>query len=115
MLIITAILCSMVLFLMGYLIRAKQCFWLLSEYREGRVEDKDGLARWAEILLYLMAGVLALAGLLYHSFPDRALVITLVMWFLLMKLVIIMLAGSQKYMRKATRSTNGITTRSNGR
>ena len=99
------ILSGVVIFFMGYLIRKKQCLWLLCEYREGRVEDIDGLAKWAGILVYLMASVLVLTGLLYHFFPGRVLVITLVMWFIVMKLVIIMLVGSQKYMRKGTKST----------
>ena len=84
------ILSGVVIFFMGYLIRKKQCLWLLCEYREGRVEDIDGLAKWAGILVYLMASVLVLTGLLYHFFPGRVLVITLVMWFIVMKLVIIM-------------------------
>jgi hypothetical protein len=100
------ILSGVVIFFMGYLIRKKQCLWLLCEYREGRVEDIDGLAKWAGILAYLMASVLVLTGLLYHFFPGRVLVITLVMWFIVMKLVIIMLVGSQKYMRKGTKSTS---------
>ena len=98
------ILSGVVIYFMGYLIRKKQCLWLLCEYREGRVEDIDGLAKWAGILVYLMASVLVLTGLLYHFFPGRVLVITLVMWFIVMKLVIIMLVGSQKYMRKGTPS-----------
>ena len=98
------ILSGVVIYFMGYLIRKKQCLWLLCEYREGRVEDIDGLAKWAGILVYLMASVLVLTGLLYHFFPGRVLVITLVMWFIVMKLVIIMLVGSQKYMRKGTLS-----------
>lgn len=91
---------SLPLFVIAYLIGVKKRIGLVSGLNPDRVADKDGLARWVGLMLFLMGGVAVLMGLGIYLFIEETLTITLVGVALISALSIALVVGIQKYVAK---------------
>ena len=85
------------LYVIAYLIGVKKRVGLISGLNPDRVADKDGLARWVGLMLFLMGVVTVLMGLGIYLFIGETLTITLVGVALISALSIALVVGIQKY------------------
>ena len=85
------------LYVIAYLIGVKKRVGLISGLNPDRVADKDGLARWVGLMLFLMGVVTVLMGLGIYLFMGKVLTITLVGVALISALSIALVVGIQKY------------------
>ena len=91
------LLCAVPLYVIAYLIGVKKRIGLISGLDPDRVTDKDGLARWVELMTFLMGVVTILMGLGIYLFMGETLIITLVGVALISALSIALIVGIQKY------------------
>ena len=85
------------LYVIAYLIGVKKRVGLISGLNPDRVANKDGLARWVGLMLFLMGVVTVLMGLGIYLFIGETLTITLVGVALISALSIALVVGIQKY------------------
>lgn len=85
------------LYVIAYLIGVKKRVGLISGLNPDRVADKDGLARWVGLMLFLMGVVTILMGLGVYLFMGKILTIVLVGVALITALSIALIVGIQKY------------------
>ena len=91
------LLSALPLYVIAYLIGVKKRVGLISGLNPDRVADKDGLARWVGLMLFLMGVVTVLMGLGIYLFIGETLTITLVGVALISALSIALVVGIQKY------------------
>ena len=91
------LLSALPLYVIAYLIGVKKRVGLISGLNPDRVADKDGLARWVGLMLFLMGGVTFLMGLGIYLFIGKTLTIALVGVALLSALSIALVVGIQRY------------------
>ncbi len=91
------LLSALPLYVIAYLIGVKKRVGLISGLNPDRVADKDGLARWVGLMLFLMGGVTFLMGLGIYLFVGKTLTIALVGVALLSALSIALVVGIQRY------------------
>ena len=85
------------LYVIAYLIGVKKRVGLISGLNPNRVTDKDGLAHWVGLMLFLMGVVTILMGLGVNLFMGKILTIVLVGVALITALSIALIVGIQKY------------------
>ena len=85
------------LYVLAYLIGVKKRVGLISGLNPDRVADKDGLARWVGLMLFLMGVVTILMGLGVYLFMGKILTIVLIGVALVSALSIALIVGIQKY------------------
>ena len=85
------------LYVLAYLIGVKKRLGLISGLNPDRVPDKDGLAHWVGLMLFLMGVVTILMGLGVYLFMGKILTIVLVGVALISALSIALIVGIQKY------------------
>ena len=85
------------LYVIAYLIGVKKRLGLISGLNPNRVTDKDGLAHWVGLMLFLMGVVTILMGLGVNLFMGKILTIVLVGVALITALSIALIVGIQKY------------------
>ena len=85
------------LYVIAYLIGVKKRIGLISGLDPNRVADKDGLAQWVGLMLFLMGMVTILMGLGVYLFMGKILTIVLVGVALISILSIALIVGIQKY------------------
>jgi hypothetical protein len=85
---------------LGFFVRVGGHADFLMESREGRVEDARGMARWVGACLYMTSSALLLAGVLLYVEPEHGLPIGAGMYFVLLNLMVVYLAGAQRFLRK---------------
>ena len=90
------LLCALPLYVIAYLIGVKKRVGLISGLNPDRVADKDGLARWTGLMLFLMGVVTVLMGLGIYLM-GKILTITLVGVALISALSIALVVGIQRY------------------
>ena len=91
------LLSALPLYVIAYLIGVKKRVGLISGLNPDRVADKDGLARWVGLMLFLMGVVAVLMGLGIYLFVGKTLTIALVGVALLSALSIALVVGIQRY------------------
>ena len=91
------LLSALPLYVIAYLIGVKKRVGLISGLNPDRVADKDGLARWVGLMLFLMGVVAVLMGLGIYLFIGKTLTIALVGVALLSALSIALVVGIQRY------------------
>jgi hypothetical protein len=91
---------AVIVAVLGFFVRFGRQVDFLIESREGRVADSEGMARWVGACLYMASGALLIAGVLLHLEPEHFLAISGGMYFVLLNLMVIYLAGAQRYLRK---------------
>ena len=91
------LLSALPLYVIAYLIGVKKHVGLISGLNSDRVADKDGLAHWVGLMLFLIGVVIALMGLGIYLFIGETLTITLVGVALISALSIALVVGIQKY------------------
>lgn len=91
------LLSALPLYVIAYLIGVKKRIGLISGLNPDRVADKDGLARWVGLMLFLMGLVAVLMGLGVYLFMGKTLTIALVGVALISALSIALVVGIQKY------------------
>ena len=91
------LLAAVPLYVIAYLIGVKKRVGLISGLNPDRVANKDGLARWVGLMLFLMGVVTVLMGLGIYLFIGETLTITLVGVALISALSIALVVGIQKY------------------
>ena len=97
MIFLVMLLCALPLYVIAYLIGIKKRVGLISGLNPDRVTDKDGLARWAGLMLFLMGVVTILMGLGIYLFMGKTLTIALVGVALISALSIALVVGIQRY------------------
>ncbi len=85
------------LYVIAYLIGVKKRVGLISGLKSDQVADKDGLARWVGLYLFLIGVVTILMGLGIYLFMGKILTIVLVGVALITALSIALIVGIQKY------------------
>ena len=85
------------LYVLAYLIGVKKRLGLISGLKPERVTDKDALARWVGLMLFLLGVVSILMGLGIYLFMGKILTIVLVGVGLISVLSIALIVGIQKY------------------
>ena len=85
------------LYVIAYLIGVKKRVGLISGLNPDRVTDKDALAHWAGLMLFLMGVVTVLMGLGIYLFIGKTLIIALVGVALISALSIALVVGIQRY------------------
>ena len=85
------------LYVLAYLIGVKKRVGLISGINPDQVADKDGLARWVGLMLFLMGMVTILMGLGVYLFMGKVLTVVLVGVALISILSIALIVGIQKY------------------
>ena len=91
------LLSALPLYVIAYLIGVKKRVGLISGLNPDRVADKDGLARWVGLMLFLMGVVTVLMGLGVYLFMGKVLTITLVGVGLISALSIALVVGIKRY------------------
>ena len=91
------LLAAVPLYVIAYLIGVKKRIGLISGLNPDRVTDKDALARWVGLMLFLMGVVTILMGLGIYLFIGETLIITLVGVALISALSIALIVGIQRY------------------
>ena len=91
------LLSALPLYVIAYLIGVKKRVGLISGLKSDQVTDKDGLARWVGLMLFLMGVVTILMGLGVYLFMGKILTIVLVGVALISALSIALVVGIQKY------------------
>ena len=97
---VAVIFAAVIVAVLGFFVRVGGHADFLIESREGRVEDARGMARWVGACLYMTSGALLIVGVLLYVEPEHALPISAGMYFVLLNLVVIWLAGAQRFLRK---------------
>ena len=105
--VIVCLIAGLFCLVMGYMIRSGGSMWMISEYREGKVADEKGMARWTGMCMYVIAGACWLIGFLFYAVPEHPLAITLGFYFVMLHVMIIVLAGSQRFMKNGYRKKTG--------
>ena len=85
------------LYVLAYLTGVKKRLGLISGLNPDRVTDKDGLAHWVGLMLFLLGVVSILMGLGIYLFMGKILTIVLVGVALISALSIALIVGIQKY------------------
>ncbi len=91
------LLSALPLYAIAYLIGVKKRIGLISGLDPNRVADKDALAHWVGLMLFLMGVVTVLMGLGIYLFMGKTLIITLVGVALIAALSIALVVGIQKH------------------
>lgn len=90
------LLSALPLYVIAYLIGVKKRIGLISSLNPDRVADKDGLAQWVGLMIFLVGGVACLMGLGIYL-TGKILLVTLVGVALISALSIALVVGIQKY------------------
>ncbi len=94
---ITFAIVGLVIMLMSYLIKYKKMASLISGYDENEVADKDGLCNWMGGML-MWPGIYAIiTGAVMWQYPAAALPVGFSFGVFTVVMVIIAVAGAQKY------------------
>ena len=91
------LLSALPLYVIAYLVGIKKRVGLISGYNPDRVTDKDGLANWVGLLLFMIGVVIVLMGLGICLFIGKTLTITLAGVALITVLIIALIIGIQRY------------------
>ena len=90
------LLSALPLYVIAYLIGVKKRIGLISGLNPDRVADKDGLAQWVGLMIFLVGVVACLMGLGIYLM-GKILIVTLVGVALISALSIALVVGIQKY------------------
>lgn len=91
------LLSALPLYAIAYFIGVKKHVGLIAGHDPNRVADKDGLAHWVGLMLFLIGVVIVLMGLGICLFINKTLTIILIGIALITVLVIALIVGIQRY------------------
>ncbi len=93
-------LASLLLFVLGYLIKVKKQMNLIAGYSSERVHDKDGLANWVGSGTMLIGGLCVLTGILLSAFPQYVLPVTVSFILVTITSSMVMAIGCNRYTKQ---------------
>ncbi len=91
------LLSALPLYIIAYLIGVKKYVGLIAGSDPDRITNKNDLAHWVGLLLFMIGVVIVLMGLGICFFIGKTLSITLVGLALITVLIITLAVGSQRY------------------